>query len=100
MNGRILVVDDDADTADAFARLIGILGCEAKAVYNGHVAITEAVRFGPDMVLIDLGMPELDGYATAQAIRRQPGCRHAILVAVSGWVGKEHQRQATASGFD
>jgi CheY-like chemotaxis protein len=97
---RILVVDDDRPTADMQALLIGTLGYEAKAVYSGQDAVDQIITYEPDMALIDIGMPERDGYDTVASIRRQPGGTHVILVAVTGWSRDEDKRKAYESGFD
>jgi CheY-like chemotaxis protein len=99
MSERILVVDDDRDAADSLARLIGSFGYEAKAVYEGEQAIEQAAEFLPDMALIDIGMPDLNGYETAR-IRQQRGSEHVILVAVTGWTREEDKRRAYDCGFD
>jgi CheY-like chemotaxis protein len=97
---RILVVDDDRATADTLALLIRTLGCDAKAVYSGQAAVDQISTFEPDMALIDIGMPERDGYDTVAAIRQQPGGKHVILVAVTGWSRDEDKRRAYEAGFD
>ncbi len=97
---RILVVDDDHPTADTLALLIETLGCEANAVYNGRDAVQQIIEFEPDMALIDIGMPESDGYDTVAGIRQQPGGTHVILVAVTGWSREEDKRRAYEAGFD
>jgi CheY-like chemotaxis protein len=100
MHERILVVDDNPDTADTLARLIGKFGYDATAVYDGHEAVEQAALLAPEMVLIDIEMPDLNGYETAERIRRQPAGTHAILVAVTGWTRLEDKRRAYESGFD
>jgi len=97
---RILVVDDDRATADMQAMLISTLGYEAKAVYSGQEAVEQIISYEPDMALIDIGMPERDGYDTVAGIRQQPGGTHVILVAVTGWSRDEDKRRACESGFD
>jgi CheY-like chemotaxis protein len=97
---RILVVDDDRPTADMQAMLINTLGYEAKAVYSGQEAVEQIVSYEPDMALIDIGMPERNGYDTVAGIRQQPGGTHVILVAVTGWSRDEDKRRAYESGFD
>jgi CheY-like chemotaxis protein len=97
---RILVVDDDRDTADLQALLIGSLGYEARAVYSGQEAVAQISTYEPDMALIDIGMPDRDGYETVASIRQQPGGTHVILVAVTGWSRDEDKRKAYESGFD
>ena len=82
------------------ALLIGTLGYEARAVYSGQAAVDLIPTYEPDMALIDIGMPERDGYDTVASIRRQPGGTHVILVAVTGWSRDEDKRRAYESGFD
>jgi CheY-like chemotaxis protein len=100
MDERILVVDDDRDTADTLARLIRSLGYETQAVYSGEQATRMAADFGPELVLMDVGMPRLNGYETAARIRKLAGCQHTILVALTGWTNKEDKVRAYESGFD
>ena len=100
MEERILVVDDDRDTADMMARLIRTLGYDAKPVYDGMQAVEEVITYAPDMALIDISMPEHDGYETVELIRQLPEGMHCILVAVTGWAREEDKSRAYAAGFD
>jgi len=100
MNSRVLVVDDDRDSADTLAELINAHGYQAKAVYDGRQAVDEVASFLPGMVLIDLGMPGLDGYATVIRIREQCRGPHIIIVAVTGWTRDEFKGRAWDLGFD
>lgn len=100
MEERILVVDDDRDTADTMARLIQTMGFEAKPVYDGLHAVEEVIAYAPDMALIDISMPEHDGYETVERIRRLPEGMHMILVAVTGWARDADKRRAYEAGFD
>jgi CheY-like chemotaxis protein len=100
MNERVLVVDDDRDTADVLARLINAFGYEAKAVYSGLEAIEQAAEFLPDMAFIDIGMPDLNGYETVARLRQQRGSVQVILVALTGWSRDEDKRRAYDCGFD
>jgi CheY-like chemotaxis protein len=99
MRTRILVVDDDRDNADSLARLIDILGYEAITAYSGAEAIQIVQQHCPEMALIDISMPGMDGYETAAQIR-QLASSSTILVAVTGWTRKEDQQQAVNAGFD
>ena len=72
MQDRVLVVDDDRDTADTLAALIGALGHESLAVYDGQQALAQVQVFAPDMVMLDIGMPGMDGYQTVANIRAAP----------------------------
>ncbi|MDX1948304.1 MAG: response regulator [Pirellulaceae bacterium] len=98
MGNRILVVDDYRDTADTLARLIRALGHEATVAYGGLDALDQLADFEPDMVLLDIAMPGIDGLQTAAAIRQR--FEAMILVAISGWCRDEDKRRAYAAGFD
>lgn len=100
MKERILVVDDERDAADSLVRLIQVLGYDAQAVYDGEEAIREVAKYLPDMALIDIGMPGLNGFETVSRIRQQRGNVTMILVAVTGWTREEDQRKAYEAGFD
>src|SRR5262245_27425390 len=97
---RILVVDDCHYVADASARLIAVCGYETKAVYGGWQAIEQASNFAPDMVLMDIGMPDLDGYEAAARIRRNLASSNVLLVAVTCFDQEQDRQRAYASGFD
>jgi DNA-binding response OmpR family regulator len=100
MRDRVLVVDDNRDAADTLARAITEFGYEAKAVYDGNQALAEAVTFLPDMALIDIAMPGLDGYETVSRLRQQRISTYIIMVAVTGWTGEQYRRRAYDCGFD
>jgi len=100
MPERILVVDDNRDAADSLATLIRSFGHEVKAVYNGSQALDETTAFEPDMALVDIGMPGLDGYETVAQLRQRRGNVHLIVVAVTAWSRDEDKRRAYDSGFD
>jgi CheY-like chemotaxis protein len=97
---RVLVVEDDKDAADSLARLIHLAGHEVDVAYSPHVALDVAEQQGPDVVLLDIGLPRLDGYEVARALRKRPQSKHALIVAVTGF-GQESAREASAeAGFD
>jgi CheY-like chemotaxis protein len=100
VSNRILVVDDCHYVADAAARLIAVCGYETRAVYDGREAIEQATSFAPDMVLMDIGMPDLDGYEAAARIRREPTTSKVLLVAVTCYDQEQDRQRALASGFD
>jgi len=96
---RILVADDNQDSADSLVTLLRLAGHEAHAVYDGASAVEAAARLGPDIVLLDLGMPRVSGHEAALRIREGPA-RGVALVALTGW-GDERTRQRTREeGFD
>ena len=96
---RILVADDNQDSADSMAALLSLSGHETSVVYDGEDAVAAAAQLRPDVVLLDLGMPRLDGHQAAERIRRCLG-PSVLLIAVTGW-GDEQSRQRTRdAGFD
>ena len=97
---RILIADDNHDAAESLATLLELRGHEVKMAHDGAEALAVANRFKPDVVLLDLGMPKMDGYETARQIRRRPWGKRATLIALTGW-GQRQDRQRTAkAGFD
>ena len=96
---RILVVDDNADAANSLGRLLSLLGNEIRVVHSGEAALSEIGRFRPQGILLDLGMPTMDGFETAEQIRAHPEFRDIALVAITGW-GQDRDRQRTEeAGF-
>ena len=96
---RVLIVDDNEDAANTLGRLLNLLGYEARVVHSGPAAIAEVVRFTPRVVLLDLGMPGMDGLETARHIQARPAGRDIAIVALTGW-GQEHDRQRSEeAGF-
>lgn len=97
---RILVVDDYPDAAESLARRLKHLGNEVETALDGFEGIKQAEKFHPDIVLLDIGMPKLNGYKAAQTIREQPWGKDMVLIAITGW-GQEEDRQRTReAGFD
>jgi CheY-like chemotaxis protein len=97
---RILIVDDYPNTAESFARLLRHLGHEVEVAFDGVQAIEIAERCRPEIVLLDIGMPKMNGYETAEWIRRQPWGKQTRLIALTGWQGEEHRQRSLKSGFD
>ncbi len=97
---RVLVVDDNKAAADTLAMVIEMLGNEVRTAYDGVQGVEAAEAFKPDVVLMDLGMPRMNGYEAANSIRMQHWGKHMVLVALTGW-GQEEDRQRTQkAGFD
>jgi PAS domain S-box-containing protein len=97
---RVLIVDDKRDAADSLALLLGLNGHETRTAYSGQSALLAAATFRPDAALLDIGMPDMDGYALAQALRAEPWAAALCLAALTGW-GQDHDKQrARAAGFD
>jgi CheY-like chemotaxis protein len=97
---RILVVDDNRDSADALAWLLQSIGHEARTAYDGPSALRAAQRHSPDVIIQDLGMPDMSGYEIARRMRKLAAVRHALLVAVTGRARPEALRMAKEAGFD
>jgi CheY-like chemotaxis protein len=100
MRDHVLVVDDNQDVADSLVEAITRYGYPAKAVYSGEDAVRETASFLPDMVLVDLNMPELDGCETIARMRQKRPAAEIIMVAVTGLTGDEHRQRAYEAGFD
>jgi PAS domain S-box-containing protein len=97
---RVLVVDDNRDSAESLAMLLQMFGHEVRTAYDGHDAVRAARAFRPDLVLMDIGLPALNGYDAARAIRSEPWGRRVKLVAVTGWGAEEDRRRSQDAGFD
>jgi PAS domain S-box-containing protein len=99
-NRRILIVDDNEDSALSLSMLFEITGDETQTVYTGPDALSAAQTFQPDIVLLDIGLPGLNGYEVAQAIRAQPWGQTMVLVALTGWGQEEDRRKSSEAGFN
>lgn len=97
---RILIADDNADSAESMGMLLRLMGNDVRIASDGLDAVEQAAAFQPDIVLMDIGMPRLDGYEAARRIRSQEWSRDTLLVAVTGWGPSDNSEQATAAGFD
>ncbi len=97
---RVLVVDDNTDAAESLAALLAIGGHETRLAHDGLRAVEEAEAFQPDVVFLDIGMPELDGHETARRIREQPWGKDMVLVALTGWGQVEDRRRSKEAGFN
>lgn len=97
---RTLVVDDDHDNADTLGRLVAIGGDEVRIAYDGASALDAAREFEPNIGLIDLQMPQLDGFRLAKQLREIPKLHDMLLVAVTGFADKAHRVLAQEAGFD
>ena len=97
---RILVADDNHAAADTLAMLLEYDGHRIATAYDGEQALTIAESFYPEIILLDIGMPKLDGYEVAQRIRAEPWGRNIEIVAMSGWAQQKDQQRARESGFD
>ena len=97
---RILIVDDNRDSADSLAMLCKLGGNEVYAAYDGLEAIEAAAKHQPDLILLDIGLPELNGYEVARRIRAQASSKDVTLIALTGWGQKEDRKRSMDAGFD
>jgi signal transduction histidine kinase/CheY-like chemotaxis protein len=99
-NRRILVVDDNIDAADTLALALELLGHTVRAAYSAADALVQANDFRPSLILLDIGLPGMNGYEVAGRIRAEPWGRDIILVAATGWAQEADRQRAHDSGFD
>jgi CheY-like chemotaxis protein len=97
---RILVVDDNRDSAHTLAMLLKLMGHEVDSAHDGLEAVARAVTFRADVILLDIGMPRLNGYEAARRIREQQPQNGLRLVALTGWAQEEDRRRSKEAGFD
>lgn len=97
---RVLVVDDVADAAESMARVLSTMGHEAAFVTRASEALEVARKMRPQIVFLDLGMPEIDGYKLARLLRAEFGFDGMRLVAISGWGRDEDRAASRQAGFD
>ena len=96
----VLIVDDNRDSADSMATLIGMLGFRTSVAYDGDEALRIAADLRPDVVLMDLGMPRMSGHEVARRLRAQSWAASILLIALSGWGQDEDRRRTAEAGFD
>ena len=97
---KVLVVDDNRDAAESLTQLLQIFGHEVREAHDGVEAIHAADAFRPEVVLLDLGLPKLNGYDAAREIRKRAGDRAVMIIAVTGWGQDEDRRHSAEAGFD
>ncbi len=96
---RVLAVDDNQDAANVLALTMRMLGCEVRAAYDGLAAVEVAGEFRPHIILMDIGMPKLNGFEAAKQIRSQSWGQDIVLVALTGW-GRDEQPTSLEAGFN
>jgi CheY-like chemotaxis protein len=97
---RVLIVDDNEDAANSLALILQLGGHETASVYTAVDALQRAAAFRPEVVLLDIGLPGMDGYEVAQKMRELPGLRDIRLVAVTGYGRSDDRIRARDAGFD
>ena len=97
---RILVVDDNRDSAESLATLLTLKGNETHTASDGQEAVEAAARLRPDVILLDIGLPNMNGYEACRRIREQPGGDDVVIIALTGWGQDEDRRRSTEAGFN
>jgi CheY-like chemotaxis protein len=97
---RVLVVDDNRDAAASLTLILKLMGHEVRTVHDGEAAVAVAEEYRPRLVLMDLGMPKVDGYEAARRMRAQPWGAELFLVALTGWGAEDDRRRTQDAGFD
>jgi CheY-like chemotaxis protein len=97
---RILIVDDNRDGADSLGMMLRLMGNEIRTAYDSEEAVAAAGEFRPAVVLLDIGLPRLNGYEACRRIREQPWGKNMVLIAVTGWGQEEDRRLSHEAGFD
>ena len=97
---RILVVDDNRDAAESLAEILKLEGHDTRLAYDGLAAVTAAAQWQPDVVLLDIGLPTIDGYETARRLRAQNGAKPLRIIALTGWGQTEARERTAQAGFD
>jgi len=97
---RILVVDDNRDGADSLSEVLKMMGNDTRTAYDGQAGVDAAGEFRPDVILLDIGLPKLNGYEACRRIREQAGGNGVVLIAVTGWGQDDDRRRSRVAGFD
>ncbi len=97
---RILVVDDNRDSATTLGMMLKLMGNDTRTVHDGMAAVEAAEEFRPDMILLDIGLPKLNGYDACRRIREKAWSKGMVIVALTGWGQDEDRRRSQEAGFD
>lgn len=97
---RILVVDDNVDAAAGISMLMQVCGHQVHMVHRGREVLDAALAHDAEIVFLDIGLPDIDGYEVARTLRQHPRARHLRLIAISGFGNESEQQGALAAGFD
>ena len=97
---KILVVEDEHDIADSLVRLLQLGGHQVEVAYSGQIALLLAQQHKPAVVLLNLGLPRVDGYQVVQQLRSKPETQDAFIVAVTGYGSEADRERCKAAGFD
>ena len=94
------MADDNPDVVESFQLMLQMMGHEVETALDGLEAIEKGGQFEPEAIVLDIGMPGLDGLETARRIRQQPWGKRAVLIAITGWGNADNKRESAEAGFD
>jgi two-component system CheB/CheR fusion protein len=97
---RVLVIDDNVDAAQSLGMLLRLSGQDVVVAHEGATALQRALEHRPQLVLLDIGMPGMDGYEVCRRLRQQPVTQKAVVVALTGWGQEEDRLRSLQAGFD
>ncbi|TFZ00526.1 response regulator [Ramlibacter henchirensis] len=97
---KVLLVDDNVDAAETLSLVLEMAGCMTRMLHEGTHVVEAAHEFGPDLILLDIGLPGMSGYEVAQRLRREPRFVRTLLVAITGWGTEQDRRRSQEAGFD
>jgi CheY-like chemotaxis protein len=97
---RILIVDDNRDSADSLAMLMEITGNKTYMAHDGVEAFEAVEKYRPEVVLLDIGLPKLDGYEVCRRVREQPWGKDIVVIALTGWGQEDDRRRSEEAGFN
>ncbi len=97
---RVLIVDDNRDSADSLAMVLQLLGHDTSTAYDGFEGIAMAQAFAPQAILMDIGLPKLNGYEACRRIRALPETQRPVIVAITGWGQEADRQRSQEAGFD
>jgi PAS domain S-box-containing protein len=100
MGKRVLIADDNADVCEAFEILLRTLGHDVETAHDGIEALEKAERYRPEVIVLDIGMPNLNGREAARRIRQLPWAGNVVLIALTGWGNEKDKRESEEAGFD
>jgi CheY-like chemotaxis protein len=97
---RILVVDDNVDAAESVVLILGLSGHQVRMAHTGPEALQVAAEFRPDVIVLDIGLPGINGYEVARRLRQEPAQANVLLIAMTGYGQEDDRRRSSEVGFD
>ena len=97
---KVLLIDDNQDVTDSISMWFEMLGHQVEIASNGAQGLASAQSFHPDIILLDIGLPDMDGFQVARKLREQPAAQHTLIIALSGYIAHENNLGAETTSFD